>query len=101
MQYEIRSAPGVTTVDIRGRLCFSDHALFREVIGAFDRPAGERLIFDLGALEFIDSSGLGMLIIARDEAKKRQLAFEIENVRAEVKRLMDMARFDRHFTIRA
>ena len=101
MQYEIRSAPGVTTVDIRGRLCFSDHALFREVIAAFDRPAGERLIFDLGALEFIDSSGLGMLIIARDEAKKRQLAFEIENVRAEVKRLMDMARFDRHFTIRA
>ena len=101
MQYEVRKSAGITTIGLKGRMCFSDHAEFRKVIGAFDQPPGGSVVFDMGALEFIDSSGLGMLIIARDEAKKRQQEFVIENVRSEVKRLMDMAKFDRHFTIRA
>ena len=81
-------------------MCFSDHAVFRDIIGNFDLPPGESVVFDMGGLELIDSSGLGMLIIARDESKKRQLEFIIENPRTEVRRLMDMAKFNRFFTIR-
>ena len=100
MNYEIRRAPDGVEIGIKGRMSFSDHAVFREVIAAFVGGPGARVTFDLKELEFIDSSGLGMLIIARDEAKKKQLTFTIDNARADVKRLMDMARFDRFFTIR-
>ena len=99
MHYEILKAPKVTTIGLKGRMGFADHAVFRDVIRAFDLPPGESVVFDMGGLEFIDSSGLGMLIIARDEAKKRQLEFVIKDVRSDVKRLMDMAKFDRFFTI--
>ncbi|MEI7606476.1 MAG: STAS domain-containing protein [Rhodospirillaceae bacterium] len=100
MKYEIRKASSVTTISLKGRMCFSDHAEFRNVIAAFDQPPGGSVVFDMSALEFIDSSGLGMLIIARDEAKRRQQELVIEKVKPDVKRLMDMAKFDRHFTIR-
>ena len=82
MQFEIRKDPGVTTVRLKGRLGFSDHAEFRNIIAAFDQSPGGTMVFDLAALEFIDSSGLGMLIIARDEARKRKQEFVIENVRS-------------------
>ena len=81
-------------------MCFSDHATFRDIMRTFDLPPGECVVFDMTALDLIDSSGLGMLIIARDESKKRQLDFVIENPKAEVRRLMDMAKFERFFTIR-
>ena len=100
MQYEVNKSPGVTTVSLKGRMCFNDHAMFREVLREFNLPPGERVVFDMGGLEFIDSSGLGMLIIAREEVKKRKLELAIENTKAEVKRLMDMAKFERYFTIR-
>ena len=37
----------------------------------------------------------------RDEAKKKGMSLVIENTRSEVRRLMDMAHFERHFTIRS
>ena len=101
MQYDVLKTSDTTTIGLKGRMCFSDHALFREIIEAFDQPAGDHMILDMGGLEFLDSSGLGMLLIARDEAKKRQLELVIQKVPASVRRVMDMARFDRHFTIRA
>jgi anti-anti-sigma factor len=100
MKYEVHKSPGVTKIALEGRMCFSDHAVFRNIMGAFDLPPGDCVVFDMNGLELIDSSGLGMLIIARDESKKRQLEFVIENPRTEVRRLMDMAKFSRFFTIR-
>ena len=100
MKYEVYKSTGTTKVALEGRMCFSDHATFRDIIRGFDLPPGERVVFDMTDLDLIDSSGLGMLIIARDEAKKRQLEFVIENPKTEVRRLMDMAKFERFFTIK-
>ena len=101
MNYEISRSDAGMEVAIRGRMCFSDHARFREVVGSFAGAPGQEVVFNLKELEFIDSSGLGMLIIARDEAKKKGMSLVIENTRSEVRRLMDMAHFERHFTFRA
>jgi anti-anti-sigma factor len=101
MNYQIKKSPGMVKIALVGRMCFSDHAVFREIMKIFDLPAGESVVFDMSDLEIIDSSGLGMLIIARDESKKRGLDFIIENPKAEVRKLMDMAKFERFFTIRS
>lgn len=100
MNFNVRRFDNGVEIAIRGRMCFSDHAEFRDVLAAFDGEPGEQIVFNLQDLEFIDSSGLGMLIIARDEAKKKQMTLVLENTRSEVRRLMDMARFDRFFTLR-
>ena len=101
MNYEIRKLATGVEVGLRGRMGFSDHAAFRRVIAAFDGSPGQNVAFDLRDLETIDSSGLGMLIIAQEEAKKKNLTFSIESPRNDVKRLMDMGRFERFFTIRS
>ena len=47
----------------------------------------------------MDSSGLGMFIIARDTARKRNLDFTIRGARGGVRRLITIARFRTMFDI--
>ena len=100
MQFDVNKASGITTITLRGRMGFSDHSVFRDIIRAFDQAPGGTIVFNMGDLDFIDSSGLGMLIVARNEALKNEQDFVIEHVKYGVKRIMDMAKFERFFNIR-
>ena len=100
MRYEVRKAPGLTEIALKGRMTFSDHRAFQEMMAEFDAPVGHQLVFNLSKLESVDSSGLGMLLIAGDEAKKKSLQFRIESPKAEVRRVIDLGKLDRVFDIR-
>lgn len=95
MHFRINQRVGVTEIALSGRMTFSDHDRFREIMTEFQGPSGHRMVFDLSELEFVDSSGLGMFLIARDVAESKQLGLSLKAPRDEVRRLMDMARFDR------
>ncbi|MBP2313254.1 STAS domain-containing protein [Azospirillum soli] len=99
MDFSIRNAPASTEILLSGRMTFADHETFRTIISHFDRPAGHRMVFNLSKLDFVDSSGLGMLIIARDTAQKKNLDFAIRGARDEVRRLITVAKFHKMFTI--
>jgi anti-anti-sigma factor len=99
MEYSIETGPGITEIALRGRMTFSDHEKFRHVMAAFQGPEGHHMVFDLTGLEFVDSSGLGMLIIARDTAQNKQLEFTLRGARDNVRRLMEIAKFNRMFVM--
>ncbi|MDQ2103934.1 STAS domain-containing protein [Azospirillum isscasi] len=99
MDFSVREAPASTEIVLSGRMTFADHDTFRDVIATFERPAGHRMVFDLSRLDFVDSSGLGMFIIARDTAQRRNLDFAIRGARNEVRRLITIAKFHTMFNI--
>ncbi len=99
MEYKIKTGQGQTEVFLSGRMTFADHEKFRHVIAAFEGPLGHQMVFDLDGLDFVDSSGLGMFIIARDTALKRNLEFKIRGARDDVKRLITVAKFHKMFDI--
>lgn len=99
MDYQIDDAPEETIFRLGGRMTFVDHEKFREVLAAFDARPGKRLIFDLSGLEFVDSSGLGMFIIARDAALKKNAVFSLRGARDDVRRLITIAKFHKMFDI--
>lgn len=99
MEYKIKNNPDMTEILLTGRMTFADHEKFRNVIAAFEGPAGHRMVFNLEGLEFVDSSGLGMFIIARDTAQKKNLEFSIRGARDDVKRLITVAKFHKMFNI--
>jgi len=99
MDFTVRNAPASTEVLLSGRMTFADHETFRNVMTVFDRPAGHKMVFDLSKLDFVDSSGLGMFIIARDTAQKKKLDFAIRGARDEVRRLITVAKFHKMFNI--
>ncbi|MBI1207934.1 MAG: STAS domain-containing protein [Azospirillum sp.] len=99
MDYNIWNSPDRTEITLSGRMTFADHEKFRDIIALFDGPQGHQMVFDLSALDFVDSSGLGMFIIARDTALKRNLDFSLKGAQGDVKRLITVAKFHKMFTI--
>jgi HptB-dependent secretion and biofilm anti anti-sigma factor len=99
MEFAIKNGPEETEFLFSGRMTFADHDKFRSVIAAVAAAAGLRVVFNLDGLDFVDSSGLGLFIIARDTAQKRHLEFSIRGARDEVKRLITLAKFHKLFNI--
>jgi anti-anti-sigma factor len=79
---------------IAGRLAFSDNAAFRGLFDLMASSGAKTLVLDLSDLDSIDSSGLGMFIIARDTAIKSNWDFRIRKPRGQVRQMLALARFE-------
>ncbi len=92
MDYGINTAGEETVVDLRGRLTFNDHAEFRELITEMVGSKKTRQVIELSSLEFVDSAGLGMLLIAREELSGANAELVLRNPQGQVKRVLTVAR---------
>ena len=81
------------TANFSGRFTFSDNVVFRELLGVFSKPEVKTLVIEMSGVEFIDSAGLGMLLVAKDEADKRGKALVIKGPQGHVKKLFEASRF--------
>jgi len=88
------------TLALAGRFDFSIHRDFRrnyeEILGA----SGVReLDVDLGKVEYIDSSALGMLLLLREKAVNQNIQLRIANAHGAVRQVLEVANFGRLFDI--
>jgi HptB-dependent secretion and biofilm anti anti-sigma factor len=90
-----------TTVSISGEFTFTDHVAFKAIASRLLERQGTPIIIDLAKLEFIDSAGLGMLLIVREEADKAHRSLVLRGPCGQVKRMFDVTKFDTLFTVEA
>lgn len=93
MEYQLTDTSSATEVQLKGRMEFSDHRAFRDLVDKLGAVHSKPVVFDLSNLEFIDSSGLGMLIIARNLAQKKNVDFRLSKPRDSVRRVLEIAKF--------
>jgi anti-anti-sigma factor len=99
MQFEFGDDDAI--VSLSGEFTFTDHVAFKAIsVRLFERQ-GQPIIIDLARLEFIDSAGLGMLLIVRDEADKAHRGLILRSPCGQVKRMFDVTKFDTLFTVEA
>lgn len=88
------------SVRLSGELVFTDYREFRSLWGRLlNAKPGQAVTIDLSDLQFIDSAGLGMLLIVRDEAARADLSLLLKNPQGQVKRIFSISRFDTLFSI--
>jgi anti-sigma B factor antagonist len=58
----------------------------------------ERLVLDVGGLQFVDSAGLRGLLVCRDRARSADVAFSLAVAPGPVTRLLDLAGVRSWFT---
>ncbi len=100
MNYVTHQAPETLTIFLIGKVSYSDHLQFREISRACEGSSAPGVVFDMTEVDFIDSTGLGMLIVAGEEAKKQQKEFIIKNPNSQVKKLFYTTKTNQFFTIR-
>ena len=95
---EVTRAGAAVVVHLAGELDLYNAATVRETLleSASARP--ERLVVDLSAVRFIDSTALGVLIEARTKLPDAR-AFLLAAPRLETTRALSVAGLDRHFAV--
>jgi len=66
MQTTISTADGRTTIKLQGRFDFDSHREFREAVEAAIAEVGTQISVDLGMVDYLDSSALGMLLMLKE-----------------------------------
>ncbi|MBP7338478.1 STAS domain-containing protein [Niveispirillum sp.] len=99
MDYTVHTAADGLRVTLSGRMTLIDHEKFRNVVDAIEKAEGNVCIFDLTRLEFVDSSGLGMFLIARDVALPKKMEIELFGAQESVKRILQIAKFQTLFRV--
>ena len=87
MQYTVKQTRDFVLVQLEGRLTSEDHRGFAEIVSRLSKAGDRHVIFDAGAVDYIDSSGFGMLIVANETAFKGGGEFRIRNAPEQFKQL--------------
>ena len=93
MKYQIRQIADALEIAIAGRLTYDDHEQFYQLVDTIEDCPGGRILFDLSDLDFIDSAGLGMLVVAKGLAAAKARTVEIRSAKGLVKKLMILVKF--------
>ncbi len=94
MIIENRSYGEILEVGFSHRLTTADHAAFRNILSRVKESGIRMLVLDLSDLDWIDSSGLGALIFAKEAAVKAGTELVLRSPKGLVKELLELGRFD-------
>lgn len=77
------------------RMEFSDHTMFRTLLDDVGNSGARKCVFDLSDLRSIDSSGLGMFMVAHDTATTKGWTLSLKSPQGHVKTLLQLGKFDK------
>ncbi|MBW8309356.1 MAG: STAS domain-containing protein [Candidatus Paracaedibacteraceae bacterium] len=99
MNYTCKTVGDAVIIDIKGRLTFADYSQFRELTELFTENKSRECQLNLNDLEFIDSAGLGMLLIARDKMRMQEGEVTLRGAHGQVKKMLDLGHFSSLFRV--
>jgi anti-sigma B factor antagonist len=89
---------GAVVVRLAGELDLYTAPTVRAGLLAVCAESPERLVVDLSAVEFMDSTALGVLIEARSRLAEKD-GFMLASPRLEARRALQVSGLDRHFAV--
>ncbi len=92
------SANDEVNIVIAGRFDFSMNGDFRKILSDPD-CAGGKYTIDMGSVEDLDSSALGMLLLLREKAGGDSANIKISRCRPDIIEMLKMANFQTMFNI--
>ena len=93
MTTSIRQVGGVTIVDVSGRIVLGEESgALRELVRDLLSKGHKKVLFNLGDVNYIDSSGLGELVSAYTTVRNKGGDVKLLNLTAKAKDLLQMTK---------
>lgn len=98
MKHEISEKQGASVITFTGEIDLESSPAAREILlKCF--ASTRKVIVDLSAVSYIDSSGVASLVEALQAAKKNGSQFSIAAASEPTRRVLELARLDKVFTM--
>lgn len=94
------SREGQSRLSLSGRFDFSTHRDFREAYQKLIDSRVKHITIDLGGVEYLDSSALGMLLQLKDKADQVRTKIVLESRNSFVNDILATAKFDKIFEVK-
>jgi anti-anti-sigma factor len=100
MDVNVYQVEGRARLELRGRFDFTSHRSFKQAYeGVFASDGVNELVIDMQAVDYLDSSALGMLLLLRDKCKAAAKPVSLVNCGGTVRDVLRVANFDKLFTV--
>lgn len=93
------STADTAIVSLNGRLTFAENAAFRRVVEGLERQGRHSVVINMAGVEFMDSAGMGLLLVARDVVAGQGGRVTLRDARGQVARMLRLAKFGDFFTL--
>ncbi|CAK0748421.1 STAS-domain containing protein PA14_20770 [Gammaproteobacteria bacterium] len=101
MQLNIDEAGHKATIRLEGRFDFSANREFRESYERILSQKGiESINVDLSAVNYLDSSALGMLLLLREKVEPSGIKLSLVSSNGAVRQILEVANFHKLFAMR-
>lgn len=85
------------TYTLSGKFTFADNGAFKDVVDNIKLGKAKAMTLDMAGIEFIDSAGLGMLLVLREEAEKANANLVLRSVNGQVLKMFKVSKFETLF----
>jgi HptB-dependent secretion and biofilm anti anti-sigma factor len=99
MEVNVSNSDGKVIIALRGRFDFNAHREFRAATDQAISDPAHTVHVDLGGVDYLDSSALGMLLMLRDKARGAGKEVALANPQGSVKQVIDIANFGKLFSL--
>jgi len=94
----VATTPDSCTIQLGEKLTFDHHVPFRAALK--EALAAKGVIqLDCKSLNYLDSAGLGMLLLTKTEAEKQGRKVMLIHINSKVMALFQLVHFDKHFNL--
>ena len=100
LKIQTEEKEGKILISLEGRIDNEGAPIFQENLNGVLEKKGEKITLDLSKLEFINSSGIGKLLIFYKKARSTGIEMEIEGISEELFSLFRAIRLDKLITIK-
>lgn len=92
MEYRIEANGGETKVTFSGDITFSENVSFRQILKELADSDVESCVFDLTDVGMVDSAGLGMFLIAKEQADTAGWALSVMGAQGHVASMLKLTK---------
>ena len=91
MHVSERQENGATVLNLEGRFDFGARKEFKETVDRIQARGCPHIVIDLARVPFVDSSALGLLVIAHQNLKLKKATLSLVNPQTYVRQVLELA----------
>ena len=99
MDYTTRDDGSTFYIHIKDDMTFDSYKEFKVILDDLKASSLHNCNIDMKSVNFIDSAGLGMLLLLQEIATTNNIAVVVKLCDGQVARMFELAKFDTMFTI--